>query len=300
LAFQGAGYTHLDSKYSMQVGRAIAFLSKNQRATGDLYIPQNPVSDQNGWLYSHAIASLALCEAYGMTQDENLRPVAQKAVNFMVASQDPKRGGWRYRPESGSDTSVTGWYMMALQSAKLAGLEVPSTTFDGIKNYVERAQVSSEESHLYRYNPFAPDTDQYRYGLRPTAVMTSVGLLIRLYMGWQRNDKEMMDGASYLLTHYPQNGTPKESRRDTYYWYYATQVIFHMGGDYWKRWHDTLNPILIRDQVREGRYTGSWDPREPVPDLWANYGGRLYVTTMNLLSLEVSYRHLPLYESTAK
>ncbi len=300
LAFQGAGYTHLESKYSMQVSRAIGFLAKNQRATGDLYIPQNPASDQNGWLYSHAIASLALCEAYGMTQDENLRPIAQKAVNFMVASQDPKRGGWRYRPESGSDTSVTGWYMMALQSAKLAGLEVPPTTFNAIKNYVERAQVSSEEPHLYRYNPFAPDTDEYRYGLRPTAVMTSVGLLIRLYLGWQRNDKQMMDGASYLLTHSPKNGSKEKSLRDTYYWYYATQVIFHMGGDYWKRWHDTLNPILIRDQVREGRYAGSWDPMKPVPDLWANYGGRLYVTTMNLLSLEVSYRHLPLYEATAK
>lgn len=300
LAFQGAGYTHVESKYSMQVSRAISFLAKNQRETGDLYIPQNPASDQNGWLYSHAIASLALCEAYGMTQDESLRPIAQKAVNFMVSSQDPKRGGWRYRPESGSDTSVTGWYMMALQSAKLAGLEVPPTTFDAIKNYVERAQVSSEEPHLYRYNPFAPDTKDYSYGLRPTAVMTSVGLLIRLYLGWQRNDKQMMDGASYLLTHSPKNGSKEKSLRDTYYWYYATQVIFHMGGDYWKRWHDTLNPILIRDQVREGRYAGSWDPMKPVPDLWANYGGRLYVTTMNLLSLEVSYRHLPLYEATAK
>lgn len=300
LAFQGAGYTHKESKYALQVGRAIEFLSKNQKADGDLYIPQDPASDQNAWLYSHAIASLALCEAYGMTQDENLKPIAQKAVNFMVSSQDSRRGGWRYRPGVGSDTSVTGWYMMALQSGRLAGLNVPASTFDSIQSFVSRAAVSKEEPHLFRYNPFAPDTVEQRHGLQPTAVTTSVGLLIRLYMGWQRNDKEMIDGATYLLIHSPQNGTKEQSRRDTYYWYYATQVIFHMGGDYWKRWHDTLNPMLIKEQVREGRYAGSWEPMSPVPDLWANYGGRLYVTTMNLLSLEVSYRHLPLYEATAK
>jgi hypothetical protein len=300
LAFQGAGYTHVQSKYATQVSRAIEFLAKNQKANGDLYITQDPASDQNGWLYSHAIASLALCEAYGMTQDEQLKPIAQRAINFMVSSQDPQRGGWRYRPGAGADTSVTGWYMMALQSGRLAGLNVPSKTFDSINSFIERAQYSQDEPHIYRYNPFAPDTPEQRHGLQPTAVMTSVGLLIRLYSGWRRENKQMMDGATYLLIHSPQNGTKQQSRRDTYYWYYATQVIFHMGGDYWKRWQDTLNPMLINEQVAQGRYAGSWDPNEPVPDLWARYGGRLYVTTMNLLSLEVSYRHLPLYEATSK
>lgn len=298
LAFQGAGYTHVQSKYATQVGRAIEFLANHQKQNGDLYIPQDPASDQNGWLYSHAIASLALCEAYGMTQDERLKSVAQRAIDFMVSSQDPARGGWRYRPGTGSDTSVTGWYMMALQSGRLAGLNVPSATFDAIKSFVERAKNSEEEPHIYRYNPFAPDTPEQRHGLQPTAVMTSVGLLIRLYSGWRRDNKSMMEGANYLLIHAPQNGSKRQSRRDTYYWYYATQVIFHMGGDYWKRWQGMLNPMLINEQVSEGRYAGSWDPNEPVPDLWARYGGRLYVTTMNLLSLEVSYRHLPLYEST--
>jgi hypothetical protein len=299
LAFQGAGYTHVQSKYANQVNRAIEFLASHQKPNGDLYITQDPASDQNAWLYSHAIASLALCEAYGMTQDERLKPVAQRAIDFMVASQDPRRGGWRYRPGNGSDTSVTGWYMMALQSGRLAGLNVPETTLDLIKSFVENAQNGSDEPHIYRYNPFAPDTPEQRHGLQPTAVMTSVGLLIRLYHGWSRENKAMMDGASYLLIHSPQNGTKQQSRRDTYYWYYATQVIFHMGGDYWKKWQENLNPMLIKEQVASGQYSGSWDPNEPVPDLWAKYGGRLYVTTMNLLSLEVSYRHLPLYEAVA-
>ncbi len=299
LAFQGAGYTHKQSKYADTCDRALKFLAEHQTKDGDLYIPQDPASNQNAWLYSHGIAALAVCEAYGMTQDPELRPLAQGAIDFMVKSQDKTHGGWRYRPGSGTDTSVTGWFMMAFKSGQLAGLQVPANAFNRIESYLSTSQLSDAEPHLYRYNPFALDTPQQRHGLRPTAVMTSVGLLMRLYFGWQRDRPEMMDGADYLLEHEPRHGTRSLSLRDTYYWYYATQVIFHMGGERWERWHDQLYPLLIDSQVLDGENEGSWDPMLPTPDLWARYGGRLYVTTMNLLSLEVSYRHLPLYEATA-
>ncbi len=300
LAFQGAGYTHNQFKYSGVVAKAIDFLVRHQQPNGDLYIPQNPSSDQNAWLYSHAMAALALSEAVGMTQDDQLRPAAQRAIDFMVASQDPHLGGWRYRPGIGSDTSVTGWFMMAFKSGQLAGLKVPQESFDAIEKYVVASQSSPEQPHLYRYNPYAANTPQQRHGLVPTSVMTSVGLLMRLYFGWQRDRPEMMAGADHLLAHPPENGSLSASRRDTYYWYYATQVMFHMRGERWKAWHDTLYPLLLNSQIVEGEMAGSWDPNYPTPDLWARYGGRLYVTTLNLLSLEVSYRHLPLYEATSQ
>ncbi|MBX3423706.1 MAG: hypothetical protein KF752_19285 [Pirellulaceae bacterium] len=300
LAFQGAGYTHLQSKYAVQVEKALRFLASHQQPSGDLYLPQDPASDQNAWLYSHAIASLAVCEAYGMTQDEQLRPVAQRAIDFMVSSQDRRRGGWRYRPNLGSDTSVSGWFMMALQSGRLAGLSVPQATLESLTQFTDTAQAGSQQRHLYRYNPYALDNAEQGHGLRPTAVMTSVGLLMRLYQGWNRDRREMIQGVDFLLEHAPQLGTAGKSLRDTYYWYYATQVVFHMGGQHWQKWQQTLYPLMIDHQVQEGPHAGSWSPHDPVPDLWARYGGRLYVTALNLLSLEVSYRHLPLYEATAR
>ncbi len=300
LAFQGAGYTHNQFKYANTVDQALQFLVAHQSVSGDLYIPQDPASDQNAWLYSHAIAALAICEAVGMTQDNKLRPAAQKAIDFMVASQDPQRGGWRYRPGVGADTSVTGWFMMAFKSGQLAGLNVPPDTMQAIEKFVGASQVPEGESHLYRYNPFAADTPQQRHGLQPTSVMTSVGLLMRLYFGWKRDRAEMLAGADYLLEHLPEHGSETASRRDTYYWYYATQVMFHMRGQHWQQWHDRLYPLLINSQTVDGELAGSWDPNYPTPDLWARYGGRLYVTTLNLLSLEVSYRHLPLYEATSQ
>ncbi len=300
LSFQGAGYTHQQYQYADNVGKAIQFLVKNQQPDGDLYKPEDPASDQNAWLYSHAIASLALCEAYGMTQDPSLRDPAQRAINFMVESQDKQRGGWRYRPGNGTDTSVSGWFMMAFKSGQLAGLDVPKPTFDRIEKYLDQSQVSQAVPYLYRYNPFAADTPEQRHGREPTPVMTSAGLLMRLYFGWQRGQKEMTAGADYLLTNPPAAGTKDATLRDTYYWYYSTQVMFHMGGERWKRWNSTLYPMLIETQVTEGPNAGSWDPYQPTADLWAKYGGRLYVTTLNLLSLEVNYRHLPLYDATAK
>lgn len=300
LAFQGAGYTHKQFKHSETVGKALNFLISHQEKNGDLYIRQDPASDQNAWLYSHGIAALALCEAYGMTQDPKLRGPAQGAIDFMRTSQDPRRGGWRYHPKVGSDTSVTGWFMMAFKSGQLAGLDVRPETFQQIQDYVQASQASPDEPHLYRYNPYAADTPQQRHGLKPTAVMTSVGLLMRLYLGWNRDNPNMVAGSDHLLNHLPRHGSPENSARDTYYWYYATQVMFHMRGYHWKRWHEQLYPLLINNQVTQGEYEGSWDPISPTPDLWARYGGRLYVTTMNLLSLEVSYRHLPLYEATAQ
>ena len=75
--------------------------------------------------------------------------------------------------------------------------------------------------------------------------------------------------------------------------------MFHMGGDYWDRWNRHLNPLLLETQIKVGPEAGSWDPELPIPDRWSAHAGRLYVTTMNLLNLEVYYRHLPIYEETA-
>ena len=126
--------------------------------------------------------------------------------------------------------------------------------------------------------------------------MTSVGLLMRIYGGWERDDPRLISGAWFLL----QQQAPGETKelRDTYYWYYATQVLKHVDGDLWQQWDQQLRPLLTRTQEKTGDYAGSWHPYGPVPDRWGPFGGRLYVTTMNLLSLEVRHRLLPLYEKT--
>jgi len=300
LAFQGAGYTHRQHQYASVVAKGLGFLLQNQRDDGDLFRREDAASNQNVWLYSHAIAALALCEAYGMTQDPELERPAQQAIAFIIASQHPSRGGWRYRPRNSSDTSVSGWMMMALKSGELSGLQVPAETYEGIDQWLRVAQAGPGEADRYRYNPYAPNNESQRHGREVTRTMTAVAMLMRMYGGWRRDNPMMQSGADFLAEAPPAIGRRRRPLRDTYYWYYATQVMFHMGGEYWQDWNRVLTPLLVDSQRTEGPRAGSWDPRLPVPDRWSVHGGRLYVTAMNLLSLEVYYRHLPIYEETAR
>lgn len=299
LAFQGAGYHHREFQYRDVVLRGLVYLLKNQQENGDLFIPLDDESNRSVWLYSHSLAAIAICEAYGMTQDPELREPAQKAINFVVASQEPDRGGWRYAPRVGSDTSVSGWMLMALKSGELAGLDVPPDAYNRVIVWLDNAQQPGEPS-LYRYNPYASDTQEQRHGRLSSRSMTAVGLLMRLYLGWSRENPNMLRGAVYLAQALPANGSQQQPQRDTYYWYYATQVLAHVGGEPWNAWTSRLHALLVNSQVRQGPMSGSWDPRGPIPDRWGPHAGRLYVTALNLLSLEVQYRKLPLYEGVER
>ena len=301
LAFQGGGYNHREFKYAAPMNQAIKWLVEHQSEDGGLYLESDKRSDQACRLYSHGIATLALTEAYGMTQDPALKGPAQKAIDYIAKSQHPQKGGWRYfaNPNAQStDTSVSGWMMMAIQSAELAELQVDPAVKQKLTGWLNIAADPENES-TYRYNPYAVDSKGVSrvQGLRSTPSMTSVGLLMRIYSGWDKSDPRLLSGADYLLLQQLPNTTTRKMR-DTYYWYYATQVLKHVGGEQWNQWNNTLRPLLIDTQQRKGEMAGSWHPYEPVPDRWGAYGGRLYVTTMNLLSLEVRHRLLPLYRKT--
>lgn len=276
LAFQGAGHTpNGDAKdpFTKVVDRAWKTLLKKQDETGNFH----HMSRGNGQLYTHAICTIALCELYGMTRDERYHEPAQQAVDYCVKIQGAE-GGWRYFPGGGSDLSVTGWFVMALQSARMAGLEVPSLTLDHISKFLD--SVSRESGSQYAY--------QVSNGT--TRSMTAEGLLSRQYLGWRHSDGRLRRGADFLIDHLP---SWEDGERNVYYWYYATQVCHHMEGRHWRAWNSVMREILPRHQIRKGRERGSWDPDG---DRWGDSGGRLFVTCLSTYMLEVYYRHLPIYQ----
>ena len=300
LTYLGAGYTHLDDKHRTIVDKGISWLVRHQKPNGDLFTG----GSQPAWFYSHGIASIALCEAYGMTQDPALREPAQMAVRFICETQHPTRGGWRYDLDAQgrsreSDTSVSGWQLMALKSAQMAGLEVPTETLANVHGWLELA-VASQADGQYVYNPYAADSPEQRAGRHPNLAMTAEGMLMRIYLGQNRESQQLVSGADFLREHPPEVGTSRQPLRDCYYWYYATQAMFQMQDDYWTEWNDRLRPLMETGQEQTGPPAGSWHPLRPVPDRWGHAGGRLYVTAMHLLMLEVYYRHLPLFQELSR
>lgn len=292
LAFLGAGYTHLHEQddshrhFRQAVERGVAYLVQNQKPDGDLFVGGSKYC----WLYSHGIASIALCEAYGMTRDPQLQQPAQKCLDFIAAAQSPTEGGWRYTPRLGTDTSVSGWQIMALKSGELSGLKVPPQCYSRVSIWLDSAQGSNPA--LYVYRPQAEQAHQRT----PSIVMTAEALLMRQYLGWKQDEKRMVAGADYIRANLPQFGTAARPERNAYYWYYATQFMNQMQGVYWNDWNNRLRDLLTTSQTQSGALAGSWDPNQPTPDRWGREGGRIYVTTMHLLMLEVYYRRLPLYQ----
>ncbi|MEM8734558.1 MAG: hypothetical protein AAGG44_10075, partial [Planctomycetota bacterium] len=78
-----------------------------------------------------------------------------------------------------------------------------------------------------------------------------------------------------------------------YYWYYATQVMHHVGGTLGDRWNVAMKATIPARQAKAGKEAGSWSPNK---DAFGASGGRLYVTCLNIYCLEVYYRHLALYD----
>jgi len=268
LPFLGAGQTHQEGKYKDVVARGLAFLGtqmKLDHTGGSFYEP-------GGRMYSHGLAAIALCEAYAMTHDKRLHLPAQAAINFTCSAQDPIGGGWRYQPREKGDTSAVGWQVMALKSAHMAYLRVPPITMKKVFAYLDTVQYESGAKYGYLKSG------------QGSSATTAIGLLCRMYLGWQRDNPALQRGVQWISDQGPAPG-------DMYYNYYASQVMRHWEGPLWKKWEERMVAQLLESQATNGHEKGSWYFKHR----HSNSGGRIYCTAMAAMTLEVSYRVLPIY-----
>ncbi|NQT87937.1 HEAT repeat domain-containing protein, partial [bacterium] len=297
LAFLGRGHTHVtEGAYQRVVARAIACLRDMQTAHGRF----GPAYQHGGQrynpflMYHQGIATLALAEAYALSHDHALADPVRRAVRFIERAQQAG-GGWDYGDlrTARNDTSVTGWQLMALKSAHAAGIEVGWQTLFGAMSH---------------FHGFTRSTGEVVYADRSHGVgrrgpgMAAVGMLCRQMLGWPRDSDLFVRQANFLQRHmpdWPHMAVNNPKRLDTYlhtvyYWYHGTLALFHMGGPWWETWNVRLRDLLVGQQLRAGERRGSWDPPERGFD---SVGGRVYMTAMSVLILEVYYRYLPFYRT---
>lgn len=274
-AFLGAGSTHIAGEYQANVKLGLTYLVRKQNGEGFFPDPREPSRQQ---MYAQAIATIAVAEAYGMSGDEELKQAAQRAMNFAAWSQS-NRHGWRYNPRDDADLSVTGWYVMALETGKMAGLTIDESKLQQVSEFLDT--VSYEDKSRYGYDGFEP----------ASLSMTAEGLLCRIYLGWPRSHPALLQAIrDDLLTNTP---SMNDDNYSVYYWYYATQVLHHVGESAWETWNRDMRRVIPAMQEKSGAETGSWSPNR---DAFGAAGGRLYTTCLNLYCLEVYYRHLSIYD----
>lgn len=271
--FLAAGYTHKDkSAYQQVVYKGLDFLTQNvNKKYTNLQTGNVSWFENQGTMYSHGLAAMAMCEAYGMTKDKALLPYAQGGINFIATSQDPAGGGWRYAVRQPGDTSVVGWQVMAMKSGAMSYLTVNPNTIKGAINFLN--SVSDEKEYRAYYGYSGP-------GKGPA--QTAIGLLCRMHLGWKKDNQGLQTGVQYLSKMGP-------NKTNFYYNYYATQVLFQWGDEEFKKWNDVMRDQLIKSQSTKGADTGSW--HAGVKDHSTEKGGRLYCTSLGTLILEVYYRY---------
>jgi hypothetical protein len=300
LAFLGAGYTHRDpGPFGKVVGSGLRYLKSVQDAEGCF-----GHRSSGHFVYNHSIAALAMVEAYGMTGSAIYRASAQKGLDFIALSRNAYHA-WRYGVKPGdNDTSVTGWMMMALKSAKLvnvaeiaagrpAPLVIDEDAFDGIRTWIER--MTDPETGRVGYQTRGsgparlPDmVDRFPEGKSES--MTAVGILARVFIGENPKGSDPITKGAQLCAKALPTWNPNDGSIDMYYWYYGTLAMFQVGGDGWKKWDAAMKSAIVDSQRLDGDYClykGSWDPLDP----WKDDGGRVYSTAALAMCLQVYYRY---------
>jgi len=280
MCYLGAGQTHMEGEYKETVFKGLSFLISNmkfQNGRGSWY-----VGDAGGKglddMYAHGIASIVMCEAYGMTKDPALHDAAQAGINFLGYAQNGSTGGWHYAPKGEGDTSVVGWQMMALKSGAMSGFTVDLDVVRKANFFLD--QMAFDEGASYHYD-FR--TKREKAGYNPST--TACAVLCRMYSGMPKDHPSIQAAVAKF-------GKAGPSKTNTYYNYYATQVLKQVGGKDWEAWNVRMRDQLLTTQTTTGHAAGSW--------YWDdNYStdsaGRLYTTCMATMILEVYYRYMPLY-----
>lgn len=289
MCFLGAGQTHLEGKYKETVFKGLRFLIQSirvEKGIGGWYRGDGHSQGLDD-MYSHGIAAIAMCEAYGMTRDPVLLEPAQLSINFLTYAQNPLTGGWHYSPyplgKLPGDTSVVGWQMMAIKSAAMAGLNYDLDTVRRSNVFLDSVMVPGSFGYHYSFDSKMKDPAGYN------PAMTACGVLCRMYSGWSKEEPSIKAAVQRFAADGP-------SPNNSYYNYYATQVMKQHGGPEWESWNTRMRDLLLSSQVQAGHAAGSWYVDEGIS---SEQGGRLYVTCMKTMMLEVYYRYLPIYGEKA-
>ena len=301
LPFLAAGHSPAEGKYSRNVQRAVKWLMNQQ--TSDGCVAYRNISQ----MYTHTVATLVLCEAYGLCGDEEIGDAAERAVRFLERSQGAG-GGWDYSGYiSGSaenaafernDLSISGWAALAFKSARAVGIKVSERVWVSLANLYDRYSLENGETYYADRN--AGTLSATRKGIG----MVGVGLTARIVLDRERFETRNYTAERLLLKNLPEYerffdpsyGADNPNFNTFYGLYYGTLGMFLLNngaGPGWEKWNTALKEELLPHQLTKGSRKGSW----PADDTWIGpIMGDFYSTALSVLCLEVYYRYSPMHK----
>ncbi len=271
MAFMLQGHIPGQGKYGEAMENGLSYLiAKGEEQDGFLGSGAN-----NASMYEHGLGVLALSEAWGHSKNPKIRKVLRNAVDITLRAQNDQ-GGWRYQPKpNDADLSMTAMHLVALNSAREAGIAVPQSTIDRAAEYVVSCQ--DEETGGFAYTGV---------GRKTASFPVSAGGTLALMLSGKRDDLTVRRGMAYLKDHDDIKFSPEESERGFpffyYAHYYAIQVMYQSGEEDFKDWYPKILKTLLETQEDDGS--------------WSSGHGGVYGTGMAILISGVPYRYLPIYQ----
>ncbi len=283
------------------VKRCVAWLKSKQDASGRVF----DTTDAAGLTeeaHGAALATLAIAEAVGMANRPETKIAAQKATDrltqiFPFKNTTKADGQIEYGIDPAADTPTIGWCVMALKSAKVAGLKVPHDAFDALIVYldsVEHKLAKTPDDDVAPSEYWFRKLEQAGDG-HPSYRVSAIGCLCRQSLGWKSED--LRSSVARFVT---QSGVAvwnkDEENVDLYYWYIATLCTFQQGGGgyfrlnvqekdlgIWPAWNDAKNKALTENQCKDGDDAGSWNAHGYASREW----GRAGQTALGCLCMEI-------------
>lgn len=306
LAFLAAGHVPGRGPYGAAVDRAVSFLLS--RVATDGFIAADGTR-----MYSHAFATLALAEVYGMSKAPELRERLQAAVELTTKCQNAT-GGWRYVPGAvDSDMSVTVCQMTALRAARNVGIRVKQSTIDAALRYVIDSAITPdsaaprEEVGAFFYQPTSTHSNRSSFSLTAAGVccLFQAGIYddkaLDEYMRKRGIGRDpppsIRQAVGYLERNYAQVASLYGRHYFFYYGnYYAAQAMYNVGGtdpERWERWYDRVrHDLLSFEKTAPGPAGGAEESR------WeSNIGSTsTFSTAVAILILSIPFDYLPIHQ----
>jgi prenyltransferase beta subunit len=233
LTYLSHGETPDKSKeFGETVQKGLEYLMSQQLENGHF-------KGSDGHEYSLPIATYALCEAYGMTLNPNVKQAAEKALSAIVNGQQAS-GGWDYnvKQTDRADTSYMGWCAQAVKAGYMAKLDVV-----GLDKSLKLA-VRGFKRNASAEGGFGYTAPSGNHG------MTSVGTLCMQLLGGadQQEVKRSMAVMDKWSPSFDEKAVAIGGQSLQYYFYYATQCRFHEGGTRWDTWNEIMKKVYVPAQ----------------------------------------------------
>jgi hypothetical protein len=282
LAFLGDGSTTTSGPYAETLEKGCEWLVKRQRADGGL--GSASASDS---IYDHVLATYALCEASGLSNDEKLRKPAQSGIDYLEAHRNPYAVWGLAARDNRNDTSVTCWAVMAYRSATDFKLRVNTQAFQLAATWLDQVTGADGIVGLHARGDATdsrPIEAARLFGPETRDRLTAAGLLARFFLGQVPSQVPLMTKSADAIS----RELPKDGSFDPLACYWTSYALYQVGGRHWTNWSQSLTQAIVASQRAEGSAAGSWDPPAGTKGLG---GGRVMSTALAALTVEAYYRY---------